>query len=170
MICLPLPRSSAGVPRKTISPGSSSATAASAIAAPTPGRGHRVVAAAVAEPGQRVVLGEDPDPRPGARRVRRARIARIAVGRLPAGCSTVEPVPGERLGDPGRGVVLLEGRLRVGVDPVRQVEDLVARGLDGGGEPAPSASANGSAGLVAGQRWTRGPPGCDRLARWLLQR
>ena len=36
MICLPLPRSSAGVPRNTISPGSSSAIAASAIAAPTP--------------------------------------------------------------------------------------------------------------------------------------
>ena len=36
MNCLPLPRSSAGVPRKTISPGRSSAMAASAIAAPTP--------------------------------------------------------------------------------------------------------------------------------------
>ena len=34
--CLPLPRSSAGVPRNTISPGSSSATEARAIAAPTP--------------------------------------------------------------------------------------------------------------------------------------
>ena len=45
---------------------SSSAIAASASAAPTPGRGHRVVAAAVAEPGQRVVLGEDR--RSGARR------------------------------------------------------------------------------------------------------
>jgi hypothetical protein len=36
MNCLPLPRSSAGVPRNTISPGSSSAIAARPIAAPTP--------------------------------------------------------------------------------------------------------------------------------------
>ena len=36
------------------------------------------------------------------------------------------PVAGQRFGDPGRGVVLLERRLGVGVDPVRQVEDLVA--------------------------------------------
>ena len=36
MIPLPEPRSSAGVPRKTISPGSSGATAARPIAAPTP--------------------------------------------------------------------------------------------------------------------------------------
>ena len=51
-------------------------------------RGHRVVAAAVAEPGQRVVLGEDA--RSAARRRRRPprRVARIAVASGPAGCST----------------------------------------------------------------------------------
>ena len=64
MNCLPLPRSSAGVPRKTISPANASRSAARAIAAPTPGRRHRVVAAAVAQPRQRVVLGQDADPRP----------------------------------------------------------------------------------------------------------
>ena len=52
MICLPLPRSSAGVPRKTISPGSSSATAARAIAAPTPDAA--------------IVLWPQPWPRPGS--------------------------------------------------------------------------------------------------------
>ena len=39
-------------------------------------------------------------------------------------------------------MALLERRLRVGVDPVRQVDDLVARGLDGGGD----------AGLGVGER------------------
>ena len=84
---LPLPRSSAGVPRNTISPDSSSAMDASAMAVPTP-------AAAI-------VLWPQPWPRPGsasysARMPMRGpspalpprRTARMAVARLPAGCST----------------------------------------------------------------------------------
>ena len=100
---------------------------------PDPRGGHRVVAAAVAEPGQRVVLGEDPDPRPvagpdrGAWRGSRSR-------RLPAGCSTANPWRRQdsRRPRPRRG--LLEGGLGVGVDPMRQVDDLVAGRLDGRGE------------------------------------
>ena len=62
------------------------------------------------------------------------RVARIAVARLPAGCSTAKPWRAQDLGDPGRRVVLLEGGLGVGVDPVRQADDLVARRVDGGGD------------------------------------
>ena len=46
----------------------------------------------------------------------------------------LEAVPAEGLRHPGRGVVLLEGRLRVRVDPVREVEDLVARRQDRAGQ------------------------------------
>ena len=53
------------------------------------------------------------------------------MARLPAGASTVEAVAGQRLGDPGRRVVLLVGGFRVGVDPVRQLEDLGTGRLDG---------------------------------------
>ena len=90
MNCLPLPRSSAGVPRKTISPAISSARAARPIAAPTP------LAA--------IVLWPQPWPSPGsasysARTAIRGpspprpprRVARIAVARRPAGCSTSKP-------------------------------------------------------------------------------
>ena len=89
MICLPLPRSSAGVPRNTISPGRSSATAARAIAAPTPDAA--------------IVLWPQPWPRPGsasysARIPMRGpsprppgSVARTAVARLPAGCWTSNP-------------------------------------------------------------------------------
>ena len=136
MNCLPLPRSSAGVPRKTISPGSSSAIDGEGDRGADPGRGHRVVAAAVAEPraGRRTRRGSrsaaPSPPRPPRR------VARIAVSRRPAGCSTSKPWPREDLRDPRRRLALLEGRLGVGVDPVRQLEDLVARRLDGRGEPA----------------------------------
>ena len=66
MTCLPLPRSSAGVPRNTISPGRSSAIAARAIAAPTPDAAIVLCPQPWPRPGQRVVLGEDPDPRTGS--------------------------------------------------------------------------------------------------------
>ena len=121
------------MPRKTISPGSSSAIAASAIAAPTPDAAIVLWPQPWPRPGQRVVLGEDPDPRavagPTAGEWRGPRSRR-----LPAGCSTANPWRAQGLGDPGRGLALLERRLRVGVDPVRQLDDLVAGGLDGGGD------------------------------------
>jgi hypothetical protein len=46
-----------------------------------------------------------------------------------------EPVRGHRLGDPRRGLALLERRLGVGVDAMREVEDLGTGGLDGAGRP-----------------------------------
>ena len=110
-ICLPLPRSSAGVPRNTISPGSSSRDRGERDRGADPGRGHRVVAAAVAETGQRVVLGEDPDPRPAPAPA--AAPGRPDRGREPAGRMLhLEAVAREGLRDPGRRLALLEGRLR----------------------------------------------------------
>ena len=96
-------------------------------------RRHRVVAAAVAETRQGVVLGEDPDARAvaattGERRPDRRRQAARRVLDL-------EPVFPQDLGDPGGRLVLLECRLRVGVDAVREVDDLVAGGLHGGRDP-----------------------------------
>ena len=80
-------------------------------------------------PGQRVVLGEDPDPR--------------AVGPEATGEATADrrveaadgvldgvAVTADDLRHPAGGLVLLEGRLGVRVDAVRQVEDLVAGALD----------------------------------------
>ena len=100
---------------------------------PDPGCGHGVVAAAVAEPGQRVVFGEDPDPRTitaattaeGPAHRRRKTSRRVLHG---------EAVPGQDLCDPGRRVMLLEGRLWVGVDPVGETDDLVPGGLDRAGK------------------------------------
>ena len=87
MNCLPLPRSSAGVPKKTTSPAKASRTAARAIAAPTPEAA--------------IVLWPQPWPRPGnasysARTPIRGPSGpspplsrpRTAVARRPAGCST----------------------------------------------------------------------------------
>src|SRR5450759_1689390 len=73
MNCLPLPRSSAGVPRKTTSPANESRTAARAIAAPTPDAA--------------IVLWPQPCPRPPVSR------PRTAVASRPAGCSTAYPWP-----------------------------------------------------------------------------
>ena len=67
------------------------------------GGGHRVVAAAVAQPGQGVVLGEDPDARPVAAPAaapRRPDGGRQAAGRM----LDLEAMAGQDLGDPGRGV------------------------------------------------------------------
>ena len=62
------------------------------------------------------------------------RVARIAVASEPAGCLDRVAVARQDLGDPGGGLVLLERRLRVGVDPMRQVDDLGPGGLDGRGQ------------------------------------
>ena len=96
--------------------------------------GHRVVAAAMAQTGKRVVLGEDPDPRPVAAA---PAAQRGADGRLetPGRSRDLVAVGSQPLGDPARGLALLERRLGVRVDPMGQVEDLVTRGLDGGGQP-----------------------------------
>ena len=96
-------------------------------------RRHRVVAAAVPETGQRVVLGEDPDAR--------------TIGAEPAGDPAADrgleaaggmldgvPVAADGLGDPGGGLALLERGLGVGMDPMGQGEDLVPARLDGVGD------------------------------------
>ena len=99
------------------------------------GRGHRVVAAAVAEPGKRVVLGEDPDPR--SRPAPTAPPRRPDRGLEPARrVLDLEPVAAEDVRDPAGRLAFLERRLGVGVDGVREPDDLVARRLDGGGQPS----------------------------------
>ena len=132
-------------------------------------RGHRVVAASVAETRQRVVLGEDPD----ARAVAAATAAtgrpdrrREAARRMLDG----EPVTAQDLGDPGRRLVLLEGRLRVGVDPVGEVEDLGSVRLDGGrdaglevdlglgGTDGDTVGHGSSGGIPGGRRRPPEPP------------
>ena len=101
---------------------------------PDPGRGHRVVAAAMAEAGQGVVLGEDPDPRPGPTASATEDAAHR--GRQPAGRMRDRvPVAGDRLGHPCRRLLFLERHLRVRVDPVGQLDDLVPMRFDGRGEP-----------------------------------
>jgi hypothetical protein len=70
----------------------------------------------------------------------------------------VEAVSPEHLGDPGRREAFLESRLGICVDAVRQVDDLVADGFDGGGHPGLGVGmgfgrANGA---TVGQRILRG--------------
>ena len=90
MIPLPDPRSSAGVPRNTISPGSSLAIVARAIAAPTPEAAIELWPQPWPRPGRASysarmpIRGRCPPSPPG-------RMARTAVSRLPAGCSTTKP-------------------------------------------------------------------------------
>jgi len=85
-----------------------------------------------------------------------------------------EPVTAQDLGDPSRGALLLEGRLGIRVDPMAQIEELVARAIDGGRDPAlggfvgtrrsdagerPVGAAGASDGF--GESFTR-PPRSDR--------
>ena len=121
-------------------------------------RGHRVVAAAVTEAGQGVVLGEDPDPRAVAAATAAARRPDRGRRACPP-ASRPRTVPRELFGDPGRGLALLEGDLGIGVDPVRQVEDLVAVRLDGGGE----ARLRLGVGRRRDATLDRGPLGTGRL-------
>jgi hypothetical protein len=103
----------------------------------------------VTEPGKSVVLGEDPDPRSiaGSTAERGSDGGREAAGRVFDG----EPVTSQDLRDPACRVRLLEGRFRVGVDPMRQVDELVARRLDGRGS-ASLGVFEGSGGSGGGQR------------------
>ena len=75
-------------------------------------------------PGKRVVLGEDADPR-AVRPEAAGKPAADGGGQAPGRVLHGVPVPGDRLGKPRRRLVLLERRLRVGVDAVGQLEDLV---------------------------------------------
>src|SRR5262245_2395699 len=87
---LPLPRSSAGQPRKTISPGSSSAIDARAMAAPTPDAAIVLWPQPCPSPGSasysaRIPIRGRSPPRPPRR------TARTAVARMPAGWVTSKP-------------------------------------------------------------------------------
>ena len=116
-------------------------------------------------PEAAIVLWPQPWPRPGSA----SYSARIADARTvvaePAGphgpdrgreaarrMLDGEPVPLEDLGHPCRGPHLLERRLGVGVDPVRQVDDLDPGGVDGAGEPG-FRVAERLGGLDVGQGW-----------------
>ena len=91
--------------------------------------GHRVVPAAVAQAGQRVVLGQDADSCALASPAGHARAQR---SRQPADWKLDGvAMTGQGLCHPGGGLVLLEGRFRVGVDALREVDDLGTRVLDG---------------------------------------
>ena len=113
---LPPPPSSAGVPMtRTVSP-RSSATSARAMPAPDGGGGDDVVAAGVADAGQRVVLGADDDVERAADPARRLEGGgQAADARLDG-----EPVPVERLTEPGGRPLLLPFDLGVGVDAVAE--------------------------------------------------
>ena len=140
-----------------------SATAASAIAAPTPDAAIVLWPQPWPRPGQRVVLGEDRDPRrpPAAAAGQPAPDRRLEASR-PDAPPRSRVCAGPRRTQVGR-LALLERRLGMRVDPVREIEELVARGVDGSGDP-PLASAcagrGGSArrgGVAASRgsaRWT----------------
>src|SRR4051794_13795385 len=86
----------------------------------------------MAQPRQGVVLRKDPDPwfRAAATTpLHRTDSRREAT----SGILDLESVPAEDVGDPRRRVMLLERRFGVGVDAVREVDDLVPSRLDGGG-------------------------------------
>src|SRR3954469_8299291 len=86
----------------------------------------------MAQPRQGVVLRKDPYPwfraaaTPPLHRTDSRREAT-------SGVLDLESVPAEDVGDPRRRVMLLERRFGVGVDAVREVDDLVPSRLDGGG-------------------------------------
>ena len=130
MIALPLPRSSAGVPRNTTSPAHASRTAASAMAAPTPEDAIVLWPQPWPRPGSASYSARTPIRGPSAPRppVSRPRTRR---GEAPRRVLHRVPVAGDRLRDPGSRLDLLEGRLGVRVDPMREVQDLVPGGLDG---------------------------------------
>ena len=75
----------------------------------------------------------------------------MAVARLPGRVLDGEPVTSQDLRDPGGRVRLLEGGFGVGVDPMRQVDDLVACRLDGRGN-ASLGVFEGGGGSGGGQR------------------
>ena len=132
---------------------SSSAIAASAIAAPTPDAAIVLWPQPCPSPGSasysaRIPIRGPSPPRPPRRTA--ADRGRQAAGRV----LDLEAVPGEHLRDRSGGAVLLEGGLGVGVDPVRQVEDLVASAVDGGGEAGLLVGV-GLSGRGGGQRRQR---------------
>ena len=91
IVCLPLPRSSAGRAEEHDLAGQLVGDGRQGDRRADTRRGHRVVAAAVTEPGQRVVLGEDPDPRSVAAATAALRGPDRGRRGCPAGASTSKP-------------------------------------------------------------------------------
>ena len=113
-------------------------------------RGHRVVAAAVAEPRQGVVLGEDADPRARRRHDRpAARPGSPSRGCRPDAGPRSRGASGPRRPSAAAWCSSKAGS-GIGMDPMRQLEDLGAGGLDGGGE----ARLGLDVGLGRGGRWS----------------
>ena len=108
---LPPPPSSAGVPISSTCPPSSAADPGQRQERAHGAGRDQVVAAGVADLGQRVVLGEDRDPRPG-RAGRRARETPWADRPMPRSTGT-PPRSFDELADPLRCLVLVEAELRV---------------------------------------------------------
>ena len=133
MTCLPARSSSAGVPRKTISPRRSRATSASAIAAPTPAAEMRLwpqpwprprsasYSARMATTGPSLAT---PEARPDRGLKRAGRMLHRVPGRARVSATRVEGSP------------FLEARLRVAMDGHGQADDLVAVGSDRVREPS----------------------------------
>src|SRR5262249_45642228 len=115
---LPAPPSSAGVPTTTTRPGNGrpAVPATAAAAAPAPAAD----AALTLWPQARPIAGSAADP------------ARIRQGGARAGPGTPPPLDPaasllEELGEPGGGLLLLVGQLRVGVDAECQVPQLLGQ-------------------------------------------
>jgi hypothetical protein len=89
----------------------------------------------VSEPGQRVVLADDRDPRaipaPAATVDGTERRSQAAGWKL-----NLEAVATQELRDPGRGLDLFERHFGVGMDPMRQIQDFLSRRFDRSREPA----------------------------------
>ncbi len=115
------------------------------------GCGHRVVAAAMAQARQRVVLREDADPRPIGSEAA-GQPAAYGGGEAAGRVLHEEAVGGDRRRDPRRRAMLLEGGLRVGMDRPRERQDLVAVGLDGGRGAGLQVGRSGHADLQDGKR------------------
>ncbi len=122
----PPPASSAGVPSSTTVRPSSSATSASASAVPTAEAAMMLWPQACPISGQRVVLGADADDQRAAAEVGAKR------GVQAAGCrGDLEAALGDQRLRLGAAAVFGEREFRLGVDGVRQLDQIATASLDG---------------------------------------
>ena len=127
MTILPPYISSAGVPRTTTRASAGSSALIERDGGADAGSGDEVVAAGVADLGQRVVLGADGDgdgPWPHS--------PRNAVSMPYAPACTLKPCASHERDELGAGVAFFVREFRVRVDLARDADEFVARGIDGG--------------------------------------
>ena len=122
----PPPASSAGVPSSTTVRPSSSATSASASAVPTADAAMMLWPQACPISGQRVVLGADPDDQRAAAEVGAERGVQAAGRR-----GDLEPALGDQRLRLGAAAVFGEREFGLGVDRVRQLDQIAAASVDG---------------------------------------